>query len=128
MDQSGPEFLDILEGLLHSQEESLIDNTLYVLSCIASGTSKHKKIVLEDRYLLRALDLLKTTDLSSIKIAAINLMLNLVFKESDQLGDSKARKQVIDLGIVEILETLRRKENDPSVKGSLERLLKKVIE
>jgi hypothetical protein len=83
LDQTGPEFLSILEELLQSREESLIINTLYVLSCIASGNSKHKKIVLEDRYMQRANELLKTTCLPSIKIAAINLMLNLVFKDSD---------------------------------------------
>jgi hypothetical protein len=44
------------------------------------------------------------------------------------LGDSRARKHVIDLGIVEILETIRRKEVDPQVKGSIDRLLKKVME
>ena len=88
-----------------------------MLSCIASGNSKHKKIVLEDRYMQRAIELLRTTDLPSIKIAAINLMLNLVFKESDQLGDSRARKHVIDLGIVDILEAIRKKESDPQVKG-----------
>lgn len=83
LDQSGPEFLSILEELLQSREESIIINTLYVLSCIASGNSKHKKIVLDDRYMQRAIELFKTTSLPSIKIAAINLMLNLVFKDSD---------------------------------------------
>ena len=83
LDQTGPEFLTILEDLLQSREESIIINTLYVLSCIARGNSKHKKIVLDDRYIQRAIDLLKTTCLPSIKIAAVNLMLNLVFKDSD---------------------------------------------
>ena len=127
LDNSGPRFLEIIENLLKSSEESLIDNTLYVLSCIASGNSKHKKIVLEDRYLLRAFELLKTTESSSIKIAAINLMLNLVYKESDQLGDSKARKHVIDLGLIEVLESMRKKENDPNVKGNIDRLLRKIV-
>ena len=78
--------------------------------------------------MLRAFELLKTTESSSIKIAAINLMLNLVYKESDQLGDSKARKHVIDLGLIEVLESMRKKENDPNVKGNIDRLLRKVVE
>jgi hypothetical protein len=55
-------------------------------------------------------------------------MLNLVYKESDQLGDSKARKHVIDLGLIEVLESMRKKENDPNVKGNIDRLLRKVVE
>jgi hypothetical protein len=103
LDKSGPEFLDIIEETLSSQEESLVVNTIYVLSCIASGNSKQKKIVLEDRYLLKAIELLKSAVLSSVKTAVLNLLLNLVFKDSDSHGESRARKHVMDLGIVDII-------------------------
>jgi hypothetical protein len=51
-----------------------------------------------------------------------------VFKESDSLGDSRARKHVIDLGIVDIIQGIRKRETESEVKGLLDRLLKKVIE
>jgi hypothetical protein len=56
--ESGPELLNKLERKLHSRNETLLVNTLYVLSSIASGNVKHKKIVLEDRFLHYALELL----------------------------------------------------------------------
>jgi hypothetical protein len=63
-----------------------------VLSSIASGNWKQKKLVMEDRYFARALELLKMpTSTSPIKIGVLNLILNLIYKESDG-NEPRARK------------------------------------
>lgn len=47
---------------------------------------------MEDRYFARALELLKTpTSTSPIKIGVLNLILNLIYKESDG-NEPRARK------------------------------------
>ena len=62
LSDSGEGFLDKLEKNLNKGEQPVIVQTLYVLSCLASGNQKHKKIALEDRFFNKALQLLKSTD------------------------------------------------------------------
>lgn len=57
--ESGPELLEKLANILKNGSESLVVHTLYVLSSIASGNQKQKKIVMEDRFLGRALEMLR---------------------------------------------------------------------
>ena len=77
---------------------------MYSLSSIASGNSKQKKLVLEERFLTKALDHLKSSPSTHIKIGVLNLILNLVYKEQDgSSGESKARKQIVDMGITQII-------------------------
>jgi hypothetical protein len=97
-----------------------------VLSSIASGNWKQKKLVLEDRYFARALELLKTlTSTSPIKIGVLNLILNLIYKESDG-NEPRARKYVIDMDISKVLAEMREKERDHEVKTLIDRIFKKL--
>jgi hypothetical protein len=128
---AGPRLLDKLELFLKSgggtkeqQDQKLVVQALWVLCNIASGNQKHKKIVLEDRFLLRALELLKTSDNKKIKIVVANLVINLAFKESPSAQDSKARRAVLDLRLGEVFQPMLEKEKDPEVRGYLERAIK----
>ena len=97
-----------------------------MLSSIASGNWKQKKLVMEDRYFVKALDLLKTPATTSpIKIGVLNLILNLVYKESDG-NEPRARKQVIDMDISKVLTEMRERERDHEVKTLIDRIFKKL--
>ena len=100
--------------------------TLYVLSCIANGNQKHKKIALEDKFFSKALQLLKSTEHSNVKIGVLNLIINLTFKETEGTTDGKARKAILDLNLTDMLVEMKERERDPEVRGYLDRTIKKL--
>jgi hypothetical protein len=131
--EGGAAFLENIEKKLASKHESLVVHTLYVLSSIASGSQKHKKIVLEDRFFGEAFKLIKSSESSQIRIAVLNLILNLVFKDSSSSnngdeGESKVRKHITDMSVQHILVKIRETERNPEVKGYLDRALKKLMD
>jgi len=131
--EGGASFLEKIEKTLASKHESLVVHTLYVLSSIASGSQKHKKIVLEDRFFGEAIKLIKSSESSQIRIAVLNLILNLVFKDSSSSnngdeGESKVRKHITDISVQHILVQIRETERNPEVKGYLDRALKKLMD
>lgn len=130
--EGGAALLEKIEKTLASKHESLVVHTLYVLSSIASGNQKHKKIVLEDRFFGEAIKLIKSSESSQIRIAVLNLILNLVFKDSSNKngdeGESKVRKHITDMSVQHILVQIRETERNPEVKGYLDRALKKLMD
>ena len=78
----------------------------------------------EDRFFNKALQLLKSTDNSYVKIGVLNLIINLAYKDSESAVDSKSRKAILDLNLNDMLEQMKDKERDPEVKGYLARTIK----
>ena len=68
-----------LEEKLKKGRSDLIVQALYVLSSIASGDKKHKKLIMEDRSLNHCILLLKETLVSNIKVGVLILIRNLIF-------------------------------------------------
>ncbi len=118
-------FEKLERNLVIGQQQVLVQS-LYVLSCIASGSQKHKKITLEDRFFNRALQHLKSTEFGNVKIAVLNLIINLAHKECESQTDGKARKAIIDLNLTDMLVQMREKEREPEVKSFFDRAIKKI--
>ena len=71
--------------------------------------------------------MLKHADASSnIKIGVLNLILNLAYRENEQTQDGKARKQIVDMNLVDMLKEMRERERDTEVKVYLERAIGKL--
>lgn len=71
--------------------------------------------------------LLQSTESKAVKIAVLNLLLNIAFKESDSTtSEGRARKQIVDMNLTDMLIKLKEKEGDPEVRGYFERALKKL--
>ena len=126
IDEAGSEFLDKLHKNLEINQEKVTLHTLYVLSSIGSGNSKQKKMVLE--YFNQALKILQTTSSKDLKIAVLNLILNLIFKESDATSETRVRKQIVEMEINKMLIEMREKEKEHEVKTNIDRVLKKLNE
>ena len=88
LDEAGDKLLHCLELNLDSSNRAIVLQTLYVLSNIANGNAKYRKIAFEDRYFTRALQLLKSTESKQIRIGVLNYIINLAFKD----GDNKIKK------------------------------------
>lgn len=98
----GEKLLSKLEAFLAHKDLKLVVQALWILCNIASGNQKHKKIVLEDRFILKALELLNSLDNKKIKIVVANLIINLAFKDPQSQSDSKARKAILDMKLNEV--------------------------
>jgi hypothetical protein len=59
---------------------------------------------------------LSTAEQSNIKIAVLNLIINLAWKDSERDADTKVRKQIIEMNLVEMLSKMKAQENDREVK------------
>ncbi len=81
---------------------------------------------MDDRYFNKTLEFLKSTYQINVKIGALNILLNLAYKENDACSDEKARKLIVDLNLSDMLIEMKEKERDPEVRGYLERTIKKL--
>jgi hypothetical protein len=63
-----------------------------------------------------------------LKIAVLNLILNLIFKESDATSETRVRKQIVEMEINKMLIEMREKEKEHEVKTNIDRVLKKLNE
>jgi hypothetical protein len=59
---------------------------------------------------------LSTAEQSNIKIAVLNLIINLAWKDIERDADTKVRKQIIEMNLVEMLSKMKAQENDREVK------------
>ena len=71
---------------------------------------------------------MQTTSSKDLKIAVLNLILNLIFKESDATSETRVRKQIIEMDINKMLIDMREKEKEHEVKTNIDRVLKKLNE
>jgi hypothetical protein len=55
----------------------------------------------------KALEILKTTDSYRTRIAVLNMLLNLAWKNSDSAGDNKVRMKVLGMNLVEVLTEMK---------------------
>lgn len=117
LSEGGEPFLAKIEQKLQSNIPSIVTQTIYVLSSIASGNLKHKKQMMQDRFFLKALEILKSTDQSSCKISVLNLIINLCWKDTEGQADNKVRKQILDMNLIDMLKDMREKEKDNEVKA-----------
>lgn len=69
---------------------------------------------------------MKSTEHSNVKIAVLNLIINLAYKESESQADGKARKAILDLNLTDMLAQMKEKERDAEVKGYFDRTIKKL--
>lgn len=70
-----------------------------------------------DEFLDKAIELLLTTEVSKIKVAILNLFLNLLWKKDNDRGpDSSTRKHMIEINLKDKLVEERQKTNDLEVK------------
>jgi hypothetical protein len=122
LDHSGEDFLRKIADKIGSKNEMIAMHSIYVVSCIASGNQTQKKIALEDRFLKRAIARMEETDSSKIKIAVLNLIMNLAFKEGETEG--RARKMMIEMKINEKIREMKERERDIEVKSYIDRALK----
>ncbi|CDW81757.1 armadillo repeat-containing protein [Stylonychia lemnae] len=126
LSDGGDEFLAKLETKLDDKNQAIVLHSLYILSSIASGNQKQKKIAMDERFFNRCLQILKSTDSSQIKIGVLNYITSLAFKESGGSSESKIKKYLTDMKIGDLLESLKEKERDPEVRGYIQRALKKL--
>lgn len=75
--------MEKLEENLSSPITEIVIQTLYILSSIASGAAKHKKQIVEDRYFNKALEILKSSQSAPARIAVLNLIINLAWKDTE---------------------------------------------
>ena len=67
-----------------------------------------------------------STDEPKIKIAVLNLFINLTWKDSERDPDSQTRKQMIDMNLKDMLTKMRDKERDHEVKTYYDRIINKL--
>ena len=81
---------------------------------------------MDDGYFTKAIDLLKSIHSSThIKVGVLNLILNLIYKDSDG-SESRVRKQVLEMGVQQTLAEMRLNERDNDVKSFIDRIFKKL--
>ncbi len=123
LSDAGEAFLSKLEEKLNCPNTSTVMHTLYVMSSVASGKPAHKKIMGESRFLNRAVALLGFS-YPQVKIAAINFLLNMLFKDKESDSDSRHKKAIEELGVLETAQQMKTIEKDRDVLTFVERLIK----
>mmetsp|Transcript_21737 Transcript_21737/g.16049 ORF Transcript_21737/g.16049 Transcript_21737/m.16049 type:complete len:268 (+) Transcript_21737:176-979(+) len=122
--EGGQLLIKKLEEKLNSDIPAIQVHVVYVLSSIASGSQKHKKLVLEDRFFMRSIALLKSTEMPNIRIACLNLIMNLAFRDND--SESKIRKKLMDLNLPDLLRDMLEQERDQEARVFFQRTIKKL--
>ena len=124
--EGGEPFLTKIEEKLKSPYASIQTQTIYVLSSIASGSQKHKKLMMEDRFFNKAFEILEVTEHNPCKIAVLNFIINLGWKDTEGQADSKVRKQLLDMNMMETLVKMREGEKDNEVRTQYKRTIKRL--
>eukprot|EP00347_Sterkiella_histriomuscorum_P015675 403356120 len=119
LNDGGDTLINQIELNLDSKQPTIVTQTLYVLSSIANGNQKQRKLIFEDRFFNRCLQLLKSTDNSSIKIGVVNYIINLAYKETD----NKIKEKLNDIKVSDLLVSLKENEKDVEVRGFIDRAL-----
>ena len=82
--------------------------------------------MLEDIFFSKSLELLKKTDQSNVKVAVLNFLINMAWKDGEKEPDSKARKHLIDIHLKDMLIKMKEVEKDSEVRLFYDRLIKKL--
>ena len=122
--EGGDEFLARIEEMVESPHVSIQLHSLYILSSISAGSQKHKKIVLKPRFFDKAVLKLASPH-ANIRVAVLNLIANLVWKEKEGDVESPIRKRMAELSIKESLEQMKATERDSEVRTFVDRCLRK---
>jgi hypothetical protein len=94
-----PSLIDNLLRFLGSPHEILVVQALYGLSSIASGNAEQKLIVIPA--LQKSLQLLQSTHSNDIKIAVINLLINIAFVDKKTAELSAASQSLLEMNLID---------------------------
>lgn len=84
-----------------------------------------KKLVFEERFFKKSLELLQTTDKRNVKVAVLNYIINLAWRDNDSANE-KIRNSLKDMNVIEILSKMKAAETNSETKVYYTRAINKL--